>query len=215
VVIAMLFYFRRRLHKLQMAGLDAVPKPLTLDSVSMGEGNLHVSSLLPVAHATQAATTVSDPPGVLSTTTAAPDVASLDHLQPTRLDIPSTDNSPASNLASSQIGKATRAQQPIFLAAPSPPSSLTTPLRGTAVQPTSEPMRSMPNVLDSAQNEQLTDEQADLVSGLWRANVAAADIARVIERMRAGGGASGSASGDRNSGTSPPSYDVIDGEGVS
>jgi hypothetical protein len=78
-------------------------------------------------------------------------------------------------------------------------------------------MRSIPNVLDSTQNEQLTDEQADLVSGLWRANVAAADIARVIERMRAEprGAASGSASGNRNPSISPPSYDIIDSEGVS
>lgn len=191
-----------------------MPKPLTLDKVSTVEGNLHASPL-PADDATQTATTVPDPSGVPSTTTAAPDVASVDHLQPTRLDIPLTNNSPASNLASSQTVKGTRAQPPIVLTAPLPPSSSAAPLRGTTAQPTSEPIHSISNVLDSAQNEQLTDEQADLVAGLWRANVAAADIARVIERMRAGGGASGSASGDRNPGTSPPSYDVIDGEGVS
>ena len=37
----------------------------------------------------------------------------------------------------------------------------------------------------------------------------------MIEGMRAGGGTSGLASGDRNPGTSPPSYDVIDGEDIS
>lgn len=217
MVIVMLLCFRWRLHKLQTAALDAVPKPLTLDSGSMVEGNLHASSLLPTAHATQAATTVPDPPGVLSTATAAPDAAPLDHLQPTRLDTPLTDNPPSSNLSSSQIQKAARTQPPIAITAPSPPSSSAALLHGTAAQPTSEPMRSIPNVLDSTQNEQLTDEQADLVSGLWRANVAAADIARVIERMRAEprGAASGSASGNRNPSISPPSYDIIDSEGVS
>jgi len=161
VVIAMLLRFRRVRRKLQMAELDAVPKPLTLDWGSMGEGNPRASSLLPIVHATQAATTDPDPPGVLSTTTAAPEVASLDHFH-------------------------------------------------SAAQPTSKPMRLIPSVLESAQNEQLTNEQADLVSGLWRANVAASDIARVIERMRAGGAASGSTSGDRSPGTSLPSYNVID-----
>jgi hypothetical protein len=145
-----------------MEELDAVPTPLTLDWGSMGEGNPRASSLLPTVHATQqAATTDPDPPGVLSTTTAAPEVASLDHFHPD-------------------------------------------------AQPTSKPMRLTPNVLESAQNEQLTNEQADLVSGLWRANVAASDIARVIERMRAGGAANGSTSGDRSPGTSLPSYNVID-----
>lgn len=171
VVIAMLLCFRRRRRKLQMEKLDAVPQPLALDWDSMGEGNLHASSLLPTVHATEAATTVPDPPGVPSTTTASPDVASLDHFQP-------------------------------------------------SPQPTSNKMRLIPNVLHSTQNEQLTDDQADLVSDLWRANVAAADIARVIERMRAGDAADisrvveripagASRSGDRNSGTSPPSYKVI------
>ena len=156
----MLLCFRRRLHKLQTVELDAMPKPLT---VSMVEGNLHASPLLPADDATQAATTVPDPPGVPSTTTAAPDVASVDHLQTTRLNVPLANNLPASNLASSQTGKATHAQPPIVLAAPSPPSSSAAPLHWTTVQPTSEPMCSISNVSDSAQNEQLTDEQADLL----------------------------------------------------
>ncbi|MDQ1532098.1 MAG: hypothetical protein QOE37_2215, partial [Microbacteriaceae bacterium] len=60
-------------------------------------------------------------------------------------------------------------------------------------------------------DSQLTDEQVDFVQSLWNANVAAADIARVIERMKNevpdedGTGAVGGS----NLGGLPPSYDSL------
>jgi hypothetical protein len=57
-------------------------------------------------------------------------------------------------------------------------------------------------------DSQLTDEQVDFVRTLWNANVAAADIARVIERMKNGGLDEGAVGGS-NQGGLPPSYDSL------
>jgi hypothetical protein len=93
-----------------------------------------------------------------------------------------------------------------------PPSRPTT----TPLETTYEPMRLTTNTLGGdASGAPLTDEQVDFVNGLWRARVSAADIARVIERMRidaaAGVQETGEVSGKTNPGTAPPGYgDVMD-----
>lgn len=58
----------------------------------------------------------------------------------------------------------------------------------------------------SFSDSQLTDEQIDFVRSLWNANVPAADIARVIERMKSRVSGDGLRSG---SGGAPPSYDSL------
>jgi hypothetical protein len=81
----------------------------------------------------------------------------------------------------------------------------------TSLQATSDPTPPAANAAHgSAANPQLTDQQADLVSGLWRANVSATDIARVIERMRVER-ATGGQGADVNTriDTAPPGYDFI------
>jgi hypothetical protein len=62
---------------------------------------------------------------------------------------------------------------------------------------------------------QLTDEQVDFVRSLGASNVPAADIARVIERMKMGDGVGieGPSRGVMNSvnpGLAPPRYESID-----
>jgi hypothetical protein len=71
--------------------------------------------------------------------------------------------------------------------APSSRSVAVAPSGATnSVQLTHEPMASAANAQENSSNYELTDQQADLVNGLWSASVSARDIARVIARMRAG-----------------------------
>jgi hypothetical protein len=76
-------------------------------------------------------------------------------------------------------------------------------------------MASAANAQENPSNYELTDQQADLVNGLWRANVSARDIARVIARMRAGqsvgdnGSRVGEMNGEIHPNIAPPSYDGI------
>jgi len=100
--------------------------------------------------------------------------------------------------------------------APSPRSVAAAPSSATtSVQPTHEPMASAANAQENPSNYELTDQQADLVNGLWRANVSARDIARVIARMRAGesvgdnGSGVGEINGEIHPNIAPPSYDGV------
>ena len=74
------------------------------------------------------------------------------------------------------------------------------------------------NATGDTPNAQLTDDQIDYLSRLARANVPATDVARLMERMRAGGEERGresaAVSREINSiqmdhDTAPPSYDLI------
>lgn len=61
-------------------------------------------------------------------------------------------------------------------------------------------------------DSQLTDEQIDFVRSLWNANVAATDIARVIERMKSGvfdEDLRSGVTGTTDRGGLPPSYDSL------
>jgi hypothetical protein len=99
---------------------------------------------------------------------------------------------------------------PLF--SPSPSTALS---RGApSAQLTHE--QSAANGLENISNAQLTDEQIDYVSRLARANVPATDVARLMERMRAGeargqGSAvvNGEIRSETDQGTAPPSYDTI------
>jgi hypothetical protein len=76
-------------------------------------------------------------------------------------------------------------------------------------------MRSTANGPGNVSGAPLTDEQVDFVNGLWRANVSAADIARVIERMRSeeaghGQGSENVEMSDMNSSIAPPRYEGRD-----
>jgi hypothetical protein len=81
----------------------------------------------------------------------------------------------------------------------------------SSAEPTREPMRSNPAIA------QLTDEQLGLLSRLSSANVPAADIAQLMERMTTGRAAASQGLGrvgirdDMDPDTAPPSYDIIDG----
>jgi hypothetical protein len=91
------------------------------------------------------------------------------------------------------------------------------PLAGaSSEQPTREPMRSANTALENVRNAELTDDQIDFVGRLSSVNMSTAEIARLIERMRARGAAGSQGSGSGNMGgemdphTAPPSYDAIE-----
>jgi hypothetical protein len=84
----------------------------------------------------------------------------------------------------------------------------------TSTHPNIRPMRSEAAIQDTTSgNAQLTDEQIDFASGLWRANVPATDVARIIERIRVGEAVSGQGSGRGEiiSDLPPPRYEHIGG----
>jgi len=102
------------------------------------------------------------------------------------------------------------------VSAPFPPSSSVAYSNNISlVQPTHEPTRAA-NASRNRPNAQLTDEQIDFVSRLSSADVPATDIARLMQRMRAGGAGSGQGSGSgemhggMGAGAAPPSYDAME-----
>ena len=82
------------------------------------------------------------------------------------------------------------------------------------------PMHSTVYSSPNRQNMQLTDEQLDLVSRLSGDNVAVADIARLVERMRRGRSPRGQGmeSSDTINGMTqeidPPCYDSLDTQDI-
>jgi hypothetical protein len=108
------------------------------------------------------------------------------------------DRSSTQNAPSDRIETAPNTELPV-IAAILPPVPSTVPLDISTDAPE--------NVTDP----QLTDEQIDFVGRLSSVNVPAMDIARLIERMRAGGAETGSADGDMNLDTAPPNYNDITG----
>jgi hypothetical protein len=215
-MVILLLYARGRKHKGELTEHNLEPKPVILGSVSTREDSLHPHPPLPDPHTTQSTTTNSNRPDLRSTSTSTSNIASSPDLTFTSVEIPTAlaVTPPSLNPPYSQTEGV---KEQLVVLAPSQPSSSDTPSSGTTPsQPLRESLESTSNAPANIFNARLTDEQADLVSGLWRANVSAADIARVIERMRAGTELSGLRSGstemdgDINPGIAPPSYDDID-----
>jgi len=149
----------------------------------------------------------------LPTTTSTPDDALLQHLTPTILEIPiALANKPSTSNSSSGRERVADMQPTIILAPPPPVPEVALSSDTYSAHPVPTPWAA--NAQSNTSITPLTDEQADLVAGLWRANMPTADIARVMERVRAGE-ASGQGSrraemtNDVNLDIAPPSYDVI------
>ena len=96
-------------------------------------------------------------------------------------------------------------QQPIILAPPVSVPSVALPNGSTSTNTAHQPSEPMGLAAVATENDttngQLTDQQIDFVADLSMANVASADVARVMERMRSKRRAT--------LGAFPPSYDEL------
>jgi hypothetical protein len=231
---------RRRQHEVDTDDLDPDPKPVMFHSNPVGEASSRPYPVLPSAQPTTYVPNTSD---VLSTSTVAQDHTSLDYLQPTILEIPVSQANTSSASYLSSFGKETAPNKQSLAISPAMrPSSPVALSTGTSASPTGETMQSAPKAPEHMSNlvtdatgtsaqltrqpslvvgvntsiAQLTDEQIGLLSRLSSANVPAADIARLMERMTSGrasnaqGLDSDNASDGVNLDAAPPSYDVLD-----
>jgi hypothetical protein len=140
------------------------------------------------------------------------------HLQHSQsIQIPATFVDRLSPTASSQNGTTTDKSQTVILALSPPSLAASHSIGASPAQPVHQRRRRAVHDSGSVSNAQLTDEQIDLVGKLSSANLPATDIARLVERMRAGEATSGqgSVSGERRDRVrpdpAPPSYDDIEG----
>jgi hypothetical protein len=215
-IVTGLLWSRRNQHKRETVGLDPESKLVIHDSRSIGEGRSRPYPPLHSAHATQTATTIPpNPPDLPSTQIIEQNLISLHYLEPTNLELPVALANASSGLNASLSWDETVAnKQPSAILAPLPPSPSVA--LSNEASSTREPIHSTASAPENVSNTQLTDEELDLLSRLSSDNVPARDIARLVQRMRAGraSGGQGMDSGDMSDGmtrdTAPPSYDVID-----
>jgi hypothetical protein len=202
VIVTAIFCCRKR----QVAELDLEAKPTVLESSSTDSGSLRRYPLMPFADAPSR-------PYASSSSSRREPLRSLTHTS-LKISPTSTHQSPASNSSAHCRAHPGDTQQ-CMIPPPLPPIPSVSPSRGA--NPKRQRLPSNAYAQGNASNVQLTDEQVDFVRGLWRANVPAAAIARVIGRMRAGEAASGEGLGgdEMNGGmhpsTAPPRYDAING----
>jgi hypothetical protein len=228
-VIMKLLFSQRRRRKRETEELYQEPKPVILDSSLMEETVPYPSLPLSNTHTAQLPTTIPDHHNHLSELPwEIHPLYSQDNIQtepieskqtPTTLDPSLHSVAVASSSATTAVQpthEPIASKQTFTTLAPSPRSVGVAPsIATTSVQPTHEPMASAANAQENPSNYELTDQQADLVNGLWKANVSARDIARVIARMRAGESVGDNGSqvdemnGEIHPNIAPPSYDGV------
>ena len=195
-----LFFVRRRAQKRETVEQSLELQPVIFDPTPVGEASS--SPHLPFS-ATQSRAIIPNHPHPLSTSTSSPNIASSHDLIAWGPEIPA--NAPFnSNLHYS--GSEAEVKPPAIILAPPPSSTVTT----------HQLARSAAQAPGNAPGTRLTNEQADFVNSLWRANVPAADIALVMERMRAeeAGHGESSWSGERGGSEMSPAPPSYDGTGI-
>ena len=184
MITTILLCVRRRKHKQQTTERGLEPKPLVFDSTSLGGES-------PILHPI----TMTSTPYILTPTmTPSPNIATSHDLTGSTIDMPINTHYSRSGAEVKQL-----------------PPVIRSPLQPGAAITTHQPTTSL--AAHDAPAARLTSEQADFVNDLRRANVPAADIAVVMERMRAeaeGHGQSGGRGGEMGLRAAPPGYDGID-----